>query len=997
MIRADASHGQASTEDYLGVKGLAELAAPSSLLSSRWSRDNVVTAHPARLYDGPVAERIGPDLLEYLVEELAKKRGPLKVGAGRMGVVTWDLACEDESGRFVLQVPVALDAPGPQGRAKRDVPRKNVENARHFSARGLGRFVTPPVDSFTLGGVPAALFAALPEHRPVTFGAGAVRVRLADDWLLALGTGATADVLAEMVAALVYHYEPDLDHGTAVSCVFINDADFVLARRADGSLDLRLTALRQRESNVGPNLLLLYLIQLMAYEDFSVNGALTGLPALVSNPSIAFEGLVRGLRYRERDLGHDEEDGVRKARRFIAEFARSREGRAYRPWAERFLEGRLPLRFGDDPREHWWRLFPLERNQRLLELRGRHEPGSTAVDAARQLKSFLARLSREIGRLPEEDPALFRVNDGGGEELAALLAEANVEPGIVADVAREIFAAWPFRNLDQLLARVPRARNLRRLKSRLSFGHAVAPAEEGTLKALGAPPKSFPSRPLANHELFGPLRVPASRAADAVRTFPTFEAYMDTALHHPEWGYYGHAVVIGKAGHFDTHPEELSPDYGAWVAELAFKAWRNMRAHGELAAEEPFPLLEFGAGNGRLARDVLDFIARSADGRARSDEDYRTFAERVEYRIYEMSEALRARQRELLGERAIIAPGDARAPGVTLRSDFPNGFKGFVVTNEVPDAFGVHKVVLAADGRAFAALVVPRVEPELEALLGALWGREVADADAAIRQNFGFEGPRGERYLDRATFGAVLEAVHRLAPNERARALAGVWFEEAYVPVAFVPELARHLAANAGEYASALAAEDSGVVAYVNVHASDFMRELGACVRAGFVVTIDYGETTFGLVQGARRGEFAFRVYGEQEDDVPRPNDPYAFPGSQDLTADVNFTELASAGEAAGLKVVHFGPERDVGGDSLPALLRASTDSPVVTKFVGHPGFKVLVLGTRPSAAFTTPLTTALPLTRREQDVAKMQREKIAEISAILRAFADSEQLTGKF
>src|SRR6185436_18523028 len=120
------------------------------------------------------------------------------------------------------------------------------------------------------------------------------------------------------------------------------------------------------------------------------------------------------------------------------------------------------------------------------------------------------------------------------------------------------------------------------------------------------------------------------------------------------------------------------------------------------------------------------------------------------------------------------------------------------------------------------------------------------------------------------------------------------------------------------------AAEDSGVVQYVNVHAGRFIRELGSAMAAGFIVTIDYGDTTWGLVQGARRGEFPFRVYGDWQDYVPRPNDPYAAPGTQDMTADVNFTDLARAGRDAGLHVIHYGPERDVIGDDLPGVLRAA-------------------------------------------------------------------------
>ena len=975
--------GHVSTAGYLGIAGLDELGDASSLLSSRWSRDNVVTAHPARLYDGRVLEPIGPDTLEYLVQAVAAERGRFEVGAGRMGVITWDVTCQDGAGAFVLQIPVALDEIGARGRAKRDVPRLNFENARYFRERGLGRFVLEPEHSLTLaGGVPAASFRTLPAHRPLTFGAGAVRVRHPEGWIASLGPHGTAELLAEMVAALVYHYDPELEGGTALTDVFINDGDFVAERRSDGTFDLRLTAARRREPGVAPNLLLLYLLQLMAYEDWSVNGGLTGLPVLVSNPSVTFEGVVRGLRYRYRDLGASEEAAVRDARRWIAEFARSAEGRAYRSWAERFLDGRLPLRFGADPRERWWRLYPLERQQRLLELRGKAEPASGAADSARALKSFLDRLRREIGRPPAEAPELSRLNELRRDGMLALLRDAKVDEPVRERVAAEIFAHWPERNLDRLLALVPGARGLRRLKSRLSFGFTFSANEECTLKSLEPAAKtSAAERPLANHELCTTLELPPSLAAAAARCFPTFEAYMDAALHDPAWGYYGHAVVIGKDGHFDTHPEELSPHYGRWVLSCAFKAWRELVEHGELSEGDRFPIIEFGAGNGRLARDVLAAVAQpNSELRGADPAAFETFAARLEYRIYEMSGSLRARQRELVGERAVIAAGDARSPRATLERDFPDGVRGFVVTNELPDAFGVHKVVLAADGRAFAALVVPRVEREVDALVGPDVAGRIAVADVTLRETFGLARNVAERYLDELTFGTVMRALAGLAPGDRARGLACLWFEEMYVPVATVPALAAHLAKNARQYAIALAVETSGVVTYVNLHASRFIQELGAVLRAGFVVTIDYGNSTWELVQAARHGEFPFRVYGDQRADVPRPNDPYAAPGTQDMTADVNFTDLANAGEAAGLKLVHYGPERDLAGAELPALIRAAAEEPRVAKFLGHPGFQVLVLGTRESSLLSTPLTMLSPLHAREHDVSKSDRQRVAAL-----------------
>jgi len=951
---------------------MSELPAPSSLMSSRWSRDNLVTSHPARLYDGRIVEPIDQEALELLVQDLPQRLGPVQLGAGRMGVLTWDIACETREGSLVLQVPLALDEPGRRGRAKRDVPRLNVESMRHFIASGLTRFVTTPRDLITLGGhVPAATFEALPNHHPVKFGQGVIALEVSDarqSWLVSLGPGATADVLAEMVAALVYHYEPDTAGGTAVTDVLVNDGDFVARRRGDGSFELRLTAARRREGGIGPSLLLLYLVQMMTFEDWNVDGRLTGLPVLISNPSVTFAGVVRGLRYRCRDLGRPEQEGVELARRWIQDYSRSRAGRGYRPWAERFLAGELPLSFGSDLRERWWRLIPVQKKQSFLELVGRREATSPEALSARSIKTFLERLSREIGRPPVDEPGTVRVNDLDREGLMSLLAEAGVEPEARPGVTAEIFAGWPYRNLDQLLAKAPGARGLRRLKSRLTFGRIVSDADQGTLRSLGPAPKAVGSpRLIANPEVLCPIDLPTSLGAAAVQAFPTFEAYMDAALHDPKWGYYGHQVVIGQSGaHFSTNPENVSPHYGRWVAGMALKAWRDMIAHGELDEAEPFPVIEFGAGNGRLARDFIDGVAQNAGDAQRVERDaWRAFGSRMQYRIYETSALLRDKQRALLGDAAEVTEGDARRPAETLRRDFPNGVKGFVVSNEVPDAFGVHKVRFASTGEAHAALVVPRAEPSLLGALADTLAQRVADADASLRRTFHLTENPGDLYLDRATFGAVMAALADFPSERRGALLDALWFEEAYIPTAEVPDLAAHLCANAQEYAAALAAEPSGVILYVNVHAGRFMRELGSALRAGFIVTIDYGDTTSRLVHGARRGDFPFRVYGDWQDYVPRPNDPYTAPGTQDLTADVNFTELAQAGAEAGLCVVHFGPERDVIGDELPDMLQAAASEESIAKFLGDPVFKLLVLGKRESALFSGGMTTSLPLTAR--------------------------------
>ena len=942
-----------------------DLPAASSLLSSRWSRDNLITFHPAQLYDGRVQERLDVDALPSLIGELAGRMGPLKVGAARLGVLTWDAACLGPDGPFVVQVPAALDEPGTRGRARRDVPRMNLENMRGFAAAGLGRFVLEPRELVTLGdGVPAATFGAPADHHVLSLGRGGLHVELLEDdrsWLVPLGPTTTADLLAEMIAALVYHYDADQAGGTALTDVFINDGDFVVRRRADGGFDLRLTAARRREGGIGPDLLLLYLSQLMAYEDWVANGTLVGLPVLASNPSVAFEGLVRGRRYRWRDLGRPEEQGAGEALRWIGEFGRSHLGRAYRPWTERFLAGRLPLAYGDDLRERWWRLIPLRTKLGVLELRARQDSASGAGAEARALASLVEGLSRQIGRVEIDPGAGTRINDLRRDDLLALLEEVGAPPDRRASIAGALLAHWPYRSLDHLLARVPAARVLRR---RLSFARALSDQEQGTLAGLGQTSGRLVQRRLANREIYGALAFPAALQAEAVRAFPSFEAYMDAALHDPRWGYYAHRVSIGRGGDFITNPEALSPRYGGWIASLAFRCWSQMLERGLISHQQPFPIVEFGAGNGRLARDIVDAVAAGTGDR------WRRFAARMVYRVYETSAALRERQRALLGDRARIAAGDARHPAETLRGDFPDGLRGLILTNEVPDAFGVHKVTLTAEPTelgfaASAALVVPRVERSLLEALAADLARRIRDTDGALRDRFALVGhgsDPNDLILDAETFTEVMTALAEL-PADRAEPLRDrVWFEEAYVPSAALPALAAHLADNAAEYASALAAEDAGIVLYVNVHAARFIRELGEIVGAGFVLTTDYGDTTWNLVEGARRGEFPFRVYGGNEPFIPRNNDPYSHPGAQDLTSDVNFTEIANAARNAGLDLLHYGLERDLVGDDLPALVRAAADDPSIAEFVGNPVFKALLLGKRTSNVIDHPLASPLPL-----------------------------------
>jgi len=140
----------------------------------------------------------------------------------------------------------------------------------------------------------------------------------------------------------------------------------------------------------------------------------------------------------------------------------------------------------------------------------------------------------------------------------------------------------------------------------------------------------------------------------------SFSHYMQLALYTPSFGYYaGGAVKLGKDGDFTTAPE-ISPLLGATLAQFA----------AELFEGVPLHLLEFGAGTGKLALDVLSAAAQAGVPVA-------------SYQIVELSADLRDRQQRALA-------GFAEVEWLEVP---PAAFTGLVVANEVLDAMPVPLLV----------------------------------------------------------------------------------------------------------------------------------------------------------------------------------------------------------------------------------------------------------------------------------------------------------------
>ena len=171
-----------------------------------------------------------------------------------------------------------------------------------------------------------------------------------------------------------------------------------------------------------------------------------------------------------------------------------------------------------------------------------------------------------------------------------------------------------------------------------------------------------------------------------------FAEFMELSLYHPELGYYARAAQkTGRAGDFFT-----SVDVGAIFGELLAKQfaemWRVMengesgvgRGFSQNSAKTPpdpvFDLVEAGAGNGRLARDVLD-AARRVDPE---------FYSAIRLSLIEQSPAARAAQRKTLGPHAALLGHSA--------VELPEDVRGVIFANELLDALPTHAVAMTRDG-----------------------------------------------------------------------------------------------------------------------------------------------------------------------------------------------------------------------------------------------------------------------------------------------------------
>lgn len=159
----------------------------------------------------------------------------------------------------------------------------------------------------------------------------------------------------------------------------------------------------------------------------------------------------------------------------------------------------------------------------------------------------------------------------------------------------------------------------------------------------------------------------------------SFSRFMEHALYTPGMGYYERDVSrVGKSGDFITSVS-VGPLFGELLA-IQFGEWLR----GALELHGPIALVECGAHDGKLARDLL------GTWKEQRPELY----DRVRYFAVERSPIRRQWQRETLGEHL------ERVCWVDDVGGLPDAFEGIFYANELFDAFPVTRLAWSSsEGR----------------------------------------------------------------------------------------------------------------------------------------------------------------------------------------------------------------------------------------------------------------------------------------------------------
>jgi SAM-dependent MidA family methyltransferase len=343
----------------------------------------------------------------------------------------------------------------------------------------------------------------------------------------------------------------------------------------------------------------------------------------------------------------------------------------------------------------------------------------------------------------------------------------------------------------------------------------------------------------------------------------TVAAFMDLALYDRQLGYYARAPRrSGRAGDFFTSVD-VGPLFGELLAVQVAQCFELLAvapsAPSRSSASLPsFDLVEAGAGNGRLAADMLRGLHRH----------HPALGDRVHLHLVDASPEARRAQRDTLGDLSnhLVASSDS----------LPASYEGVLVANELLDALAVHQVVMRQEG--LREVYVCAVDSRQSTVDGQQSSVD-SQQSSVVTQRPPVAGRRSLVADRQSTVDCRLSTVEG--------------------PIS-TPALE--------EYFARL-----GVVlepdwrAEINLRAVQWIQEAARRLRRGFLVIIDYGHEARHLYSVSHATgtltTFSNHTMAGPELQTPRWLER---PGEQDLTAHVDFTSVRAAAEKEGLVTLGF-------------------------------------------------------------------------------------------
>ena len=151
-----------------------------------------------------------------------------------------------------------------------------------------------------------------------------------------------------------------------------------------------------------------------------------------------------------------------------------------------------------------------------------------------------------------------------------------------------------------------------------------------------------------------------------------FHEYMQMALYDPEFGYYASGQIrFGESGDFITAPM-IGPHFAQCIARQCAEILNSIEQ--QVSARQVRCILEFGAGTGHMATDILQYFESNQWSLDR-------------YLIIEPNAGLAARQKQ-----RIVSKCPQLIGRVKWLKEIPRGgFCGVVLANEVLDAMPVSR------------------------------------------------------------------------------------------------------------------------------------------------------------------------------------------------------------------------------------------------------------------------------------------------------------------